>query len=129
MSTPAVLGFFVQCAVCPQQALVDGQPGGEWLCPRCAEVAEPAGTFRSGLILSQLKVDGVAVEGREFGPHDIIAHLDRSEIGSWVVFCNCGEQFAGDEDTAHRLHRGHRVREIAKALADDDEYPVGEVQG
>ena len=39
---PAVLGILVQCSVCPQQALVAAQPDGEWLCPRCAEVAERA---------------------------------------------------------------------------------------
>ena len=35
---PAVLAFLVQCAICPQQALVDAQPVGDWTCPRCAEV-------------------------------------------------------------------------------------------
>lgn len=33
-----VLGFIVQCVVCPQQALVDEQLDGDWTCPRCAEV-------------------------------------------------------------------------------------------
>ena len=36
--TARVLGFIVQCEVCPQQALLDGYMEG-WLCPRCAEVA------------------------------------------------------------------------------------------
>lgn len=35
----AVLGFQVQCSICPQKALVDEQPDGAWTCPRCAEVA------------------------------------------------------------------------------------------
>ncbi|MFV8049756.1 hypothetical protein [Mycobacterium sp. 48b] len=34
----AVIGFQVQCVICPQQALVDEQPDGDWTCPRCAEV-------------------------------------------------------------------------------------------
>lgn len=33
-----VLGWIVQCAVCPQRALVAAQPDGDWTCPRCAEV-------------------------------------------------------------------------------------------
>lgn len=37
----AVLGFIAQCAVCPQRALLDAQPDGDWMCPRCTEVAEP----------------------------------------------------------------------------------------
>lgn len=55
-AAPAVLGFLVQCQICPQQALVDAQPDGDWTCPRCAEVtggfgdidvaqAEPAGNW------------------------------------------------------------------------------------
>ena len=42
LNGPGLLGFLVQCSVCPQQALVAAQPDGEWLCPRCAEVAERA---------------------------------------------------------------------------------------
>ena len=42
LNGPGMLGFLVQCSVCPQQALVATQPDGEWLCPRCAEVAERA---------------------------------------------------------------------------------------
>ena len=42
LNGPGMLGFLVQCSVCPQQALVAAQPDGEWLCPRCAEVAERA---------------------------------------------------------------------------------------
>lgn len=34
----AVIGFQVQCNVCPQRALVVAQPEGDWTCPRCAEV-------------------------------------------------------------------------------------------
>lgn len=34
----AVIGFHVQCNVCPQRALVAAQPDGDWTCPRCAEV-------------------------------------------------------------------------------------------
>ena len=33
-----IIGFHVQCNVCPQKALVDEQPDGDWTCPRCAEV-------------------------------------------------------------------------------------------
>lgn len=33
-----VLGFIAQCSVCPQRAVVDTQPSGDWTCPRCAEV-------------------------------------------------------------------------------------------
>jgi hypothetical protein len=40
LNAPGLLGFLVQCSVCPQQALLDTQPDGEWTCPRCAEVAE-----------------------------------------------------------------------------------------
>lgn len=36
-----VLGYQVQCEVCPQTAIVAWQLSS-WLCPRCAEVAEPA---------------------------------------------------------------------------------------
>lgn len=35
---PAVLGFLVQCATCPQRAVVDNQPAQDWVCPRCSEV-------------------------------------------------------------------------------------------
>lgn len=116
---PDTLGFIAQCAVCPQNAVLATQPGASWVCPRCAEVTESVrsvsvqiGTFTSGLVRSEVQVDGIAVEGREFGPHDLVAHLDRSELGSWVDFCNCGEQFtAADADAAHRLHRQHRERE------------------
>lgn len=38
---PGVLGFIVQCAVCPQKAVLSRQPAGEWVCPRCAEVVDP----------------------------------------------------------------------------------------
>lgn len=43
-----VLGFHVQCGICPQRAFVDAQPDGDWVCPRCSAVtpearpAEPA---------------------------------------------------------------------------------------
>lgn len=36
-----VLGFLVQCNICPQQAIVATQPAEGWVCPRCAEVVEP----------------------------------------------------------------------------------------
>lgn len=39
-TAPAVLGFIVQCAVCPQKAVLSRQPAGEWVCPRCAEVVD-----------------------------------------------------------------------------------------
>lgn len=38
-AAPGLLGFIVQCEVCTQKALVDRQ--GSWVCPMCAEVAEP----------------------------------------------------------------------------------------
>lgn len=41
MAAAAVLGFLVQCNICPQQAIVDTQPAEGWVCPRCAEVVEP----------------------------------------------------------------------------------------
>ncbi|SCX34500.1 hypothetical protein [Mycolicibacterium fluoranthenivorans] len=38
-----VLGFIVQCEICPQQAVVDTQPSeGGWVCPRCTEVTGPS---------------------------------------------------------------------------------------
>lgn len=134
----APLFYIVQCSVCPQRAALAAQPDPNgWVCPRCAEVTEPVrsvsvqiGTFTSGLVRSEVRVDGIAVEGLEFGPHDLVAHLDRSELGWWVDFCNCGEQFtAADADAAHRLHRQHREREESPAAADDDEYPLSEVRG
>ena len=36
----AVLGYLTQCAVCPQQAVLNRQVD-EWVCPRCTEVTEP----------------------------------------------------------------------------------------
>jgi len=36
-----VLGFIVQCQICPQRAMVDTQPEEGWVCPRCEEVTEP----------------------------------------------------------------------------------------
>jgi hypothetical protein len=34
-----VLGFLVQCSICPQRAVVATQPAGDWVCPRCTAVA------------------------------------------------------------------------------------------
>lgn len=36
----AVLGYLAQCAVCPQQAVLEHQ-ADEWICPRCTEITEP----------------------------------------------------------------------------------------
>lgn len=117
----APLFYIVECSVCPQRAALAALPDPSgWVCPRCAEVAEPR----------LVRVDGIAVEGREFGPHDLIAHLDRTHLGWWVDYCNCGEQFtAANEESAHRLHRQHRKREETAAAEDDDYYPLSEVQG
>lgn len=37
----AAIGFLVQCAICPQRAVLHLQPPGEWVCPRCTEIAAP----------------------------------------------------------------------------------------
>jgi hypothetical protein len=109
LNAPGLLGFLVQCGRCPQQALLDAQPDGEWTCPRCAEVAEPVGTIRSGLT------------------HDIVSHISLPR-DHWMIFCNCGEiMFGASEDIAHREWREHRARKLAPA--DDDEYPLGKVRG
>lgn len=34
-----VLGFHVQCAVCPQRAFVATQPDKDWICPRCQDLS------------------------------------------------------------------------------------------
>ena len=69
LNGPGMLGFLVQCSVCPQQALVAAQPDGEWLCPRCAEVVAERAPVRlpaefdtpSGLA-ALLRHHGVRVE-------------------------------------------------------------------
>ncbi|MCV7358510.1 hypothetical protein [Mycolicibacterium fluoranthenivorans] len=38
-----VLGFLVQCEICPQRAMVAAQPSEDgWVCPRCTEVTGPS---------------------------------------------------------------------------------------
>lgn len=43
--TARVLGYVVQCGICPQRAVLDEQVTG-WVCPRCAEVAAPISECR-----------------------------------------------------------------------------------
>lgn len=95
-----VLGFIVQCAVCPQKAVVATQPAGEWVCPRCVEVVDADGV-----------VDACIACPSE---HPVIANHS----------CALPEGHDGPHETAV-----HRWPAEPEPSCDDDQYPISKVWG
>jgi hypothetical protein len=101
---PALLGFIVQCEVCPQQAVVATQPEPGWLCPRCAEVAGG------------------------FGDVDVAQGEAVASFTSRFPFPTPAR--TGYPYIAVDLTNGQYPNVMAQAgLADDDDYPIAKVQG
>lgn len=103
VTPPELRGFMVQCTICPQQAVVATQPEPGWVCPRCTEVAGG------------------------FGDVDVAQ-------GEPVESFTSSVQFAAPARTAYPyiaadLANGQYPNVMAQAGIDDDDYPLGKVQG
>lgn len=103
-----VIGFQVQCD-CGQQALVATQPSGDWVCPRCAELAEsqPSG-YTIASVPALRGADGKYVhKGAVESGHDI--------------------GLSAAVEAAAAMFPQHRARAVQ--AEPDDEWPLSKVRG
>lgn len=108
-----ILGFILQCSVCPQRAIVATQPSGDWVCPRCAEVA-PAVTVRTWF-------------PGDPAPSEPPEHTVVVESGHDIGLSAAAEAAAA----MFPQHRGRAggFGDIDIAMAEPDHYPIEKVRG
>ncbi|MGE2714219.1 hypothetical protein ACQI4L_09190 [Mycolicibacterium litorale] len=123
-----IIGFLVQCAICPQQALIAQQPDGDWLCPRCAEVAPPQPECLCPPALGGTNICG--------SPTPCPAHFSGLSPAEWWQLVSGAHRYTsgfGDVDIA-AAEPSPTVCPDSSLLSWgaahlDDEYPIAKVQG
>jgi len=126
----APLFYVVQCSVCPVRAAVATQPEKGWVCPRCAEVAEPVvRTYSRAPEIcrahwsSDCSKCDVNDDQQWVHPND--AEPVRVETGHDIGLTVACEMFP-----QHQKHPGgFGDIDIAAAEPDNDHYPITKVRG
>lgn len=146
-----VLGFMVQCEVCPQQAMLSVQLDG-WVCPRCAEVVPtadaplrcdqcgdecPVGlTSRSWCVDCEEQADILHEQLAEECRQEPLTYADAVEkAGTPIVLAKLW--MPGDEDSPGFAYTprytitgpGSFQIAVVPVVPEDDDYPVNKVQG